>query len=72
MKGLVAALAAAAVTALGFGITHVAAESFSVYSGTSVDGNRISDSSSAAISVRAKSEVHERARGTELWLILLS
>jgi hypothetical protein len=40
--------------------------------GTSVVGNRISDSSRAAPSVRMKSEVQESERGIELWLILLS
>jgi hypothetical protein len=38
----------------------------------SADGNRIVVSARAAISVRTTSEVQERERGTELWLILLS
>jgi len=37
--------------------------------GNRTDGKRIVVSARAAISVRATSEVHDSARGTELWLI---
>jgi len=52
MKGLIAAVAAAAFVALGCGIGHVAADSYSVTSGTSVDGSGTGVCASTSLQVQ--------------------